>query len=291
MPDIDWDSESLRVLCQLFAEQVERGNRPNTHLNSIGYAEIEKGLKDRIGKVACKQQIKNKWDKLKEEFKAWKKLMLRQTGTGWCPIKGTIIMDDEWWKKARKVIPGCGKFEKLGLQNEDELQKCFGDIISVGNDHWSPHMGNVAPSVQGNETQVEVDIDLTQQQDDAVGEGGDTNEVEQISPVNANGKRPPRPIPDKGKKTKTGTALTIQEVVTSMATSANSYASNKQGKYSIDEVMEHMIACGATYKTNEHFIASELFVKKEQREMFMTLPNNEIRFSWLTRKYVAKYGN
>jgi hypothetical protein len=29
--------------------------------------------------------------------------MMRQTGTGWCPIKGTIVMDDDWWKKARGV--------------------------------------------------------------------------------------------------------------------------------------------------------------------------------------------
>jgi hypothetical protein len=29
--------------------------------------------------------------------------MLRQTGTGWDPIRKTIVMDDEWWKKARAV--------------------------------------------------------------------------------------------------------------------------------------------------------------------------------------------
>jgi len=87
----------------LFAEQVGKGNRPNTHLNALGYAEVEKGFKERTGIVATKVQIKNKWDKLKEDFKAWKKLMLRQTGTGWDPIKKTIAMDDEWWKKARAV--------------------------------------------------------------------------------------------------------------------------------------------------------------------------------------------
>jgi hypothetical protein len=41
--------------------------------------------------------------KLKEDFKAWKKLLMRQTGTGWCPIKGTIVMDDDWWKKAKDI--------------------------------------------------------------------------------------------------------------------------------------------------------------------------------------------
>ena len=103
MPEIDWNSGNTRVLCVLFAEQVEKGNRPNTHLNALGYAEVEKGFKERTGIVATKGQIKNKWDKLKEDFKAWKKLMLRQTGTGWDPIKKTIAMDDEWWKKARAV--------------------------------------------------------------------------------------------------------------------------------------------------------------------------------------------
>ena len=103
MVEIEWNTENTRIICQLFAEQVRRGNRPNTCLNSVGYAEVEKGLKERIGIDATKTQIKNKWDKLKEDLKAWKKLMMRQTGTGWCPIKGTIVMDDEWWKKAKAV--------------------------------------------------------------------------------------------------------------------------------------------------------------------------------------------
>ncbi|KAK3130330.1 hypothetical protein QOZ80_6BG0492010 [Eleusine coracana subsp. coracana] len=57
-------------------------------------------MRDRLGIVATKIQIKNKWDKLKEDLMAWKKLLLRQTGTGWSPINGTIVMDEEWWKKA-----------------------------------------------------------------------------------------------------------------------------------------------------------------------------------------------
>ena len=101
MPEIDWNIENTRILCGLMAEQVEKGNRPNTFLNSVGYAEVEKGFKDRTGIVLTKNQIKNKWDKLKEDFKAWRKLTTMQTGIGW--NNGTINMDDEWWKKARAV--------------------------------------------------------------------------------------------------------------------------------------------------------------------------------------------
>jgi hypothetical protein len=103
MVEIDWNVENIKFLCKLFAEQVARGNRLNTCLNSVGYVKVKKGLKDRLGIVATKTQIKNKWDKLKEDFKTWKKLSMRQTGTGWCLIKGTIILDDHWWKKAKYV--------------------------------------------------------------------------------------------------------------------------------------------------------------------------------------------
>jgi hypothetical protein len=43
---------------------------------------------------------------------------------------------------------------------------------------------------------------------------------------------------------------------------ASSYASQKEEKYSIDEVMEQVLACGANYGSNKHFIATELFINK-----------------------------
>ncbi|CAO2141784.1 unnamed protein product, partial [Urochloa humidicola] len=84
----------------------------------------------------------------------------------------------------------------------------------------------------------------------------------------------------KNKKVKTGNAILIQEGVTSIASSANEYISMRQGKFTIEQVMKHVIACGADYGSDEHYIASELFVKKEQREMWMTMPTDEIRFNW-----------
>jgi hypothetical protein len=45
--------------------------------------------------------------------------------------------------------------------------------------------------------------------------------------------------------------------------------------------MDLVLECGAGYDTDEHYIATELFVKKDRREMFMTLPTNDIRFNWL----------
>ncbi|XP_012700447.1 L10-interacting MYB domain-containing protein-like [Setaria italica] len=261
MSKIDWNSENTRVLCMLFAEQVEKGNRPNTHLNALGYAEVEKEFKERTGIVATKVQIKNKWDNLKEDFKAWKKRLFQD-------------------------IPGCGKFKKKGLENEDELAKCFPNITNIGIDHWSSHVVNVEATQNVDETQDEA-TNFEPQDDDFI--PATQEEDIGISPPSARGKRLARPVESSGKKVKSQNALLIQEAVTSMASSANEYVLKRHGKYSIDEVTEVVIACGAGYDSNEHYIASELFVKKEQREMFMTLSTNEIRFNWLRRKYNDKY--
>lgn len=185
-------------------------------------------------------------------------------------------------------IPGCGKFRKQPLQNEDELMTCFQGIVNIGVDHWSPCGGNATPTVD------------SATQESAQGEEGAAEcateglaqgeEVEEVTPSPGSAKRAARPVQDTGKKAKTANAVLIQEAVTSMASSANEYASKKEGKFTIDQVMEAVIACGADYETNEHYMATELFVKKEQREMFMTLPTDDIRFKWLSRKYNDKHG-
>jgi hypothetical protein len=51
-------------------------------------------------------------------------------------------------------------------------------------------------------------------------------------------------------------------LVTKIAESAPSFASKKEGEIAIKEVMNLVLECGADYGTNEHFVATQLFVKK-----------------------------
>jgi hypothetical protein len=100
---MDWNDENIALVCKLFAQQVLRGNRPNTHLNGVGYDEVIEIFKQAKGIELTKLQLKNKWDKLKPDYTAWNKLMRRQTGIGFDHAKGVAVMDDEWWRKAKKV--------------------------------------------------------------------------------------------------------------------------------------------------------------------------------------------
>ena len=112
-------------------------------------------------------------------------------------------------------IPGCGKFRKQPLQNEDELTTCFQGIVNIGVDHWSPCGGNATPTVD------------SATQESAQGEEGAAEcaaeglaqgeEVEEVTLSPGSAKREARPVQDTGKKAKTANAVLIQEAVTSMA--------------------------------------------------------------------------
>lgn len=52
--------------------------------------------------------------------------------------------------------------------------------------------------------------------------------------------------------------------------------------------MNQVIACDAAEGSDEHFIATELFAKKEQREMFLHM-SEVARFDWLHRKFNIKH--
>jgi hypothetical protein len=119
---------------------------------------------------------------------------------------------------------------------------------------------------------------------DALGGTQDDDDIE-VTPSPSSGKRPARPFHGTCKKPKTANAVLIQEACTSMASSASAYAAKREGKFTIEEVMKAVVECGAEYGSDEHYIATSLFVKREQREMFMTLPTNDVKKSWLTRKY------
>jgi hypothetical protein len=192
-------------------------------------------------------------------------------------------------------IPGCGKFRKHPLQNEDELTY-FQGIVNVGADHWSPCGANAAmaaaPTLDSATQQSAQDEEGAALAGEGAAQGAtEGEEVDEVTPSSGSCKRAARLVQDTRKKAKTANAVLIQEACTSMANSANAYAAKKDGKFTIDEVMQAVIACGAEYETNEHYIATELSVKKEQRKMFMTFPTDDIKFKWLSRKYNDKYEN
>ncbi|KAI4998331.1 hypothetical protein ZWY2020_053673 [Hordeum vulgare] len=193
------------------------------------------------------------------------KLRLRETGAGWDYERNTVKQDDEWWKKAKQEIKGVGKFRKQGLRNEANLKVMFEDIMM--------HAMNV-------DDIHDCDFEEAPPIPADVGASG--------SVVTRLGKF----IHDNSKKPKT--AHVMQEEITRIGNIAEKSQSSFKSFIKNDEttsvtsVMDEVIACGPNEGSYEHFIATELFIKRDQREMFMHM-SAASRLGWLRRKYDNKY--
>lgn len=191
-------------------------------------------------------------------------------------------------------IPGCGKFRKKPIQNEDLLREMFRNITNEEADHWNPMSDN--PVIPGSQKQpLDVDGENFDGENATQGDPFDANkevdeEVQEVSP-SAVPNKPPRVAAVDRKKAKSSTALLMVEAISKISDASSSFTAKKQEGITIKEIMEQVLDCGAAYGSDEHDIATQLFVKKEHREMFMTLPTREIRLSWLRKRHNDKYGS
>lgn len=76
---------------------------------------------------------------------------------------------------------------------------------------------------------------------------------------------------------------------TSGKSSVASAAVNVQSE--IEAIMVKVVECGAYEGTEEHYMATKLFGKSENRVFFNTMKTREGRFIWLTRMYQDRKRN
>jgi hypothetical protein len=158
----------------------------------------------------------------------------------------------------------------------------FEDIRNTGDEHWSASSG-IAPSP------IPLDDEDEAENDD------DDSEPEEVTPTRVQGLKSGRGASNmKGKKPKTSGGNWFREqlgkiVEMNERTTASCESIVKRedlSSCSIKNVMALVKDCGAIIPTtNEHFVATIVFTKKAEREMFMTLDTPEERFDWLRRKY------
>ncbi|XP_075650820.1 uncharacterized protein LOC142621403 [Castanea sativa] len=95
----DWkDPQELKTFCDLCTVQVLEGKRKGGFLRRVGVDAVIKQLSE-MGKVVTHQQVKNKWDHLRKNWRDYNECFKRDTGLGIDP--GTTLLDasDEWWTR------------------------------------------------------------------------------------------------------------------------------------------------------------------------------------------------
>jgi hypothetical protein len=161
----------------------------------------------------------------------------------------------------------------------------FEDIRNTGDDHW--HASSGLPPSQASPPQSPI---LVRDEDEALHED---SEAEEVTPTSGRGKRGKGADSNKGKKPKTNAGHWFHEQMgkivemnerTTASCESIAMREDKSG-CSIKDVMVLVKECGVVPSTNEHFIASIVFTKISEREMFMTLDTPEEKFDWLTKKH------
>ncbi|PPS06829.1 hypothetical protein GOBAR_AA13810 [Gossypium barbadense] len=99
-----WDKRLTETFCDICIKEILKGNRPGTHFTKDGWLKIMINFEKETGKAFSQRQLKNRWDALKKEWKAWKKLKGEDTGLGWNPIKRTVDASDDWWENVNNEI-------------------------------------------------------------------------------------------------------------------------------------------------------------------------------------------
>ncbi|XP_075655224.1 L10-interacting MYB domain-containing protein-like [Castanea sativa] len=98
------DPSWTTTFCNLCVEEIEAGNkRIFTALSAKGWSNLVIKFCDETGLNYEKDQLKNRWDVLKAEWRAWEKLKGLHTNLGWDVVKGTTDASDDWWNMKLKV--------------------------------------------------------------------------------------------------------------------------------------------------------------------------------------------
>ncbi|PVH33477.1 hypothetical protein PAHAL_8G009400 [Panicum hallii] len=178
-------------------------------------------------------------------------------------MTGCIVADDKWWKDQNDAMPGCICFKNAPLEHEEQMRIMF-EAVSVTNEtSFVPSNGEGGG------------------QEDDGGQNNSELEREGQVPTPPNvtptlGKRP-APLSPKGKKKKTFRDQVMKRLVDAYekkAESSNNSATSNvvdSVREEIGNMLDQMIKDGAEEGSDEHYYTTQLLIKKEYRDVFITL--------------------
>ena len=93
---IKWTNEQFDKFLDICIQGTMIGKRNGVGWGDKGWLWVEGEIKA-ANLNFTREQLKHKWDWMKEQWKLWKALIRKETGIGWDPIKGIVDAPREWW--------------------------------------------------------------------------------------------------------------------------------------------------------------------------------------------------
>ncbi|XP_020106249.1 L10-interacting MYB domain-containing protein-like [Ananas comosus] len=264
-----WDATLLKIFCEICVKEVNAGNRPNTHLNRIGWQNVVNKFREKANRAYDKIQLKNKWDSLRRDWVIWMQLVGKETGLGWNHARGTIDASLEWWEEKLKVLPEAAKFRDTGLENAALLQ-------DLGDTAWTLALGTMPP-------------DPFRSRDLEEGSGDSSDDIN-VAAINL---EPEIVEKKKIKKDRIGSAAYMQQQLSRICDAVESFNSQSSrsvtsgsSTYSFKDCMDLLMTMNEITRMSAlYMFAIRLFKKSINREVFIDLKEPEVRLAWLNDEF------
>ncbi|XP_077241618.1 uncharacterized protein LOC143882101 [Tasmannia lanceolata] len=126
-----WSVRDTNVFIDLMVEEVKKGSRCTTTFTKRAWNDIRRKFYDKTSHNYTSMQFKNKFQKLRKDYREFKKL-LEVTGFGWNPITKTVTAEASVWDTYIQEHPTASRFKKFGCPRWMDLQIIYGDTTANG---------------------------------------------------------------------------------------------------------------------------------------------------------------
>ncbi|XP_030520968.2 L10-interacting MYB domain-containing protein-like [Rhodamnia argentea] len=283
-----WSSEDVETFCRLCVEEIEKGNRPSNNKRD-GWTVIINKFEEQRHKKYDKNKMKSKWDNLKDEWRRWRSLTLKETGVGWDPMKNTIDATEEWWEKKIQENPKFRAFKTKGIKPSLQalMDKMFGDTVATGSVTWTLGRGLC---VDKDDVATQLDIeDCAGSTDENIECSVGEKTVDHAQSKKRASQSSVRHAPNKKqKKLSTSAELSSQMERIVLAFETRSNAPTVVREFDpYKEIMDALDGIPEIMQDGElYFFALEHFAeKKDFRQIFMNLRDNEKKVQWIKRRF------
>ncbi|XP_023738195.1 uncharacterized protein LOC111886194 [Lactuca sativa] len=128
-----WDPHTFKIFLEECMTELNNRNRTDTYFKQAACQNICKRLLERTGKELDRNQMTNKWDIMRKEFKYYDRLTRLETGISTDPTKNIISASKEWWDEKIKEDKEYAKFKDKNLDvYQTYYEALFQDTVAVG---------------------------------------------------------------------------------------------------------------------------------------------------------------
>ncbi|XLU23405.1 hypothetical protein S245_059471, partial [Arachis hypogaea] len=271
----DWNERNTVILMKICKEEMVAGNRPGTHFNKVGWANLKTKFLKETGLNYESKQFKNKWEAMKREWGLWAKLKGKETGLGWDPIKKTMQANDDWWDAKIQENSNVAKFREEGPKHLDEMQFFFEDVVATGVGAWTPSE------------------DINDSYNDKYNDKDNGNQEEGLEDELNDESTPPSAM--RQKRRKVGKRSGASQLSTQLERIINVFEEEKANEIAHRNNVPSISTCLAILKqlpglevgSDIFFIATRLMAKRSNREIFMGLEDSALQLGWLKTHSLA----